>query len=436
MINMKSTKPNWNNKTLAKMEKKETLRFDYPIQRKGGQWDRLQQSLLIHSIIGGYPIPPVLVLKATVDEDSKVEFVLDGKQRTTTLLNFMAGVKDNEGQYPERAYALHEETPTVFIEDEEYVLAGKYFDELPEDVISELNSGSFQITRLEEATDEEIEELFYRWNNGTPLSKQQKTRAVMGVEKAGVIDALVKHKFITDIAKFTPLQLRRSTDEGVILQTLMLLSGKEDSFVADNLLKFSEEIRNQDISEIVKDLTETMDYIVKSGMESSGLFKPLHLPTLLLVAKKAKDEGISPIVFTAWVDDFNDAIVLKKKAKTLLGTDFDYKARYTGAGSVKSNKVQGRKEAMMKHFEKFVEKYDGYSVEPKEEKEVKVVKEVKKPAKKAEAKKEEVKEEPKGEELTDEEKAKIDAELEAELAELKLVEEMNDISKEVEKVTK
>lgn len=436
---MKTTRPNWNNKTLVKMEKKETLRFDYPIQRKGGQWDRLQQSLLIHSIIGGYPIPPVLVLKATIDEESKVEYVLDGKQRTTTLLNFMAGVKDKEGNYPERAYSLHEETPTVFIEDEEYVLAGKYFDELPEDVISELNSGSFQITRLEEATDEEIEELFYRWNNGTPLSKQQKTRAVMGVEKASVIDSLVKHKFITEVAKFTPLQLRRSTDEGVILQTLMLLSGKNESFVADNLLKFSEEIRNQDISEIVKDLTETMDYIVKSGMESSGLFKPLHLPTLLLVAKKAKDEGISPIVFTAWVDDFNDAIVLKKRAKTLLQRDFDYKAKYTGAGSVKANKVQGRKEAMMKHFDEFVEKYDGYTAEPKQEKEVKV-KEVKKPAKKAEVKveepKEEVKEEPKGEELTDEEKAKIDAELEAEIQELKLVEEMKDISKEIDKVTK
>lgn len=374
-LKMRTNKPTWTNKTLVKMEAKGDLLFNHPIQRKGGQWDALQQSLLIHSIIGGYPIPPVLVLRGTdeeVEEGKKAKpryYVLDGKQRTTTVLNYMSGKKDADEKYPERAFKLHEDTPDVIVNDETYELAGKYFEELEEDIMAELNGNSFQITSLEEATDEEIEELFERWNNGTPLTKQQKTRGLMGVTKAMEFDKLVNHPFIQEGTALTPLQLRRSADEGAVIQALMLLSGKPfESFVADNMLKFARELRSEETTELFKELTETMDYIVNSGVGKSSLFKPLHLPMVMMVAKKAKDEKVSPIVFTAWVEDFKDAINPKKKAKTLLATDFGYKNEFTGAGSVKGNKVRGRHETMLKHFGEFVEKYEIPAVEEVEDK--------------------------------------------------------------------
>ncbi len=34
-----------------------TIVFDHPMQRKAGQWDLEQQSLLIHSILAGFAIP-------------------------------------------------------------------------------------------------------------------------------------------------------------------------------------------------------------------------------------------------------------------------------------------------------------------------------------------------------------------------------------------
>jgi len=363
---MKTTKPNWNVRKLQRLANNGELRFDYPIQRASGQWDELQMSLLIHSIVGDYPVPPVAVVKAEVNNEEG-EFVIDGKQRITNTLNFIAGIKDAEtGAYPDNAYPLHEDTPEVNIEgiNEPVVLAGKYFDELPEDAQSEILSANFSIQRMEEATDEEIEEIFNRWNNGTPLTKQQKARGRMGTTNATIISNLLGHNFIQEKASFTKLQRKRSDDEAVILQAMMLMSNYElpsNGFVADNILKFASEMRDQDITDVANAVKEALDY-ADTVIESKYAFlKKLHLPTFIMVAKKAKDDNVDKEVFMAWIEDFALALNSRTKSKALVETN--YKS-YMGAGSVKKDKVLGRKDAMISHFNEFVERYEPEIEEP------------------------------------------------------------------------
>lgn len=340
---------------MQRMANNGELRFDYPIQRASGQWDELQMSLLIHSVVADMPIPPIAIAKADVEGQGEGEYVIDGKQRTTTVLNFMAGVADEEGNYPANAYKLHEATPSVTIDGEEHVLAGKYFDQLHKDLQDELSSASFMIQRMEGATDEEIEEIFNRWNNGTPLTKQQKARGKMGTANATIIAGLLNNPFIQAVSQFTPLQRKRSDDEAVILQTMMLSSGQElESFVSDKILAFAESLRDSDISENTNAIKEALDYAMESGA-TSPLFKKLHLPTVLMIAKKAKDENVDPKVFSAWVEDFNFAINGRTRDKALVKTNYK---NYTGAGSVKRDKVLGRLNAMTTHFNEFVDRYE------------------------------------------------------------------------------
>jgi hypothetical protein len=364
---MKTTKPNWNVKKLQRMSNAGELRFDYPIQRASGQWDALQKSLLIHSIVGDYPVPPIAIVKANVD-GTDGEFVIDGKQRSTTTLDFISGIKDEEGNYPASAYPLHEETPTVEIEGlGEIEIAGKYFDELHADAQAEILSSNFQIQRMEDATDEQIEELFGRWNNGTPLSKQQKARGKMGTANAVIIDKLLKHNFIQEKASFTALQRRRSDDEAVIIQTMMLMSDYEipsNGFVADNILKFASDMRDTDITEVTKAVTEALDYADTAIDSKHVLLKKLHLPTILVMAKKAHDEKIEADVFGAWIEDFNNAINGRTRDKALVKTNYK---NYTGAGSVKKDKVTGRMTTMTTHFNEFVDRYEPVIVEPTDE---------------------------------------------------------------------
>ena len=63
---MIKTNLNWTIKNLKAMyDEKHTLRMDHVIQRQSGQWDgdKLKKSLLIHSILANYPIPPLYCLK-------------------------------------------------------------------------------------------------------------------------------------------------------------------------------------------------------------------------------------------------------------------------------------------------------------------------------------------------------------------------------------
>lgn len=366
---MKTTKPSWNMKKLQRMLTTNSLSFDYPIQRASGQWDALQQSLLIHSVLADMPIPPIAIAKADVDGNES-EYVIDGKQRTTTVLNFMSGIKDKEtGRYPDTAYKLHKDTPSVNIEgiDETLDIANKYYDELHEELQSELQSSTFMIQRMEDATDEQIEEIFNRWNNGTPLTKQQKARGKMGTNNATIISHLMGHPFIQETSQFTPLQRKRSDDEAVILQSIMLLDKENlQSFVSDKILEFASDMREADITEKTNTILSVMDYLSKTA-SPSPLFKKLHLPMLLHVAQEAKEKGIDSTVFDAWVADFNTSINLRTYKKALVETDY---RNFTGAGSVKREKVLGRLDSMLKHFNTFLEVYEAPEMTEEEKKEL------------------------------------------------------------------
>ena len=63
------------------------LTFDYPIQRADGQWDKSQKALLIDSVLKGFIIPHVYIVKDGTEDFSPMS-VLDGKQRLTTLRDF------------------------------------------------------------------------------------------------------------------------------------------------------------------------------------------------------------------------------------------------------------------------------------------------------------------------------------------------------------
>ena len=117
---------NWTAKQLSKMIDKNSISFDNAVQR-GYVWDKKRKSLLIDSIITGYPIPAFFAAKNETGYD-----MLDGKQRSKTVHDFtsnefaLSGLDDYE------------------TEDGELIpLNDKHFNELPEDIQDTILSYSF-----------------------------------------------------------------------------------------------------------------------------------------------------------------------------------------------------------------------------------------------------------------------------------------------------
>lgn len=336
---MIKTTLNWTIKNLKHMyDAKETLSFDHPIQRQSSQWSNLQQSLLIHSILANFPVPAIYVQKsdsAEADDKGKVIYkysVLDGKQRMTTIFSFIDG-----------DYALNEDTPDAEIEGETYHLADKTFEELDADVQQELLRFKFQMFAFEDCSDDMIEEIFFRLNNSTPLTKPQKSKPLMGVENAKFIDSVLSGSFFAEKCNFTKLQLRKSDDMCTLLQSMMLLDHKYQgyeyiSISADEVMKYSAIIKGNYSDEQKEMLISIVDYLNLVFDEKEKLLRKINIPMVMLMADTAIKNEISASDFYDWFLYF---FVSNKQYN-----------QYCSTGSVKREKVLGRLNTMESHFNK------------------------------------------------------------------------------------
>ena len=332
---------NWTVKNLKSMyDEKETLSFNHPIQRQSAQWDNEQQSLLIHSMLANFPVPAVYVHKTeSIEVDAKGKHsytysVLDGKQRMTTVFSFING-----------EYALSEDIPHVEIEDVTYEIAGKYFEDLDEDVQQEILRFRFNIQAFEDVTDEMIEDIFFRLNNSTPLTKSQKARPLMGVENSIFINDILAGRFFTEKCTFSKMQLKRSDDMCTLLQGMMLLDNKYrdydfSSISADEVMNYSQYIKNNYPDECKDRLKRIIGFLNNVFYMKDKNLKKVNIPVLFLIADKALAESITGTNFRRWYNSFFEE---HKKEYNL----------YCSSGSIKKEKTLGRIEIMTRYFDEY-----------------------------------------------------------------------------------
>ena len=343
---MNKTKLSWTVANIEKMhDEKKVLSFDHPIQRKSEQWSDTQKSLLIHSMLANYPVPNIYVLREDsqeLDEKNKPVFnyfVMDGKQRLTSVLSYIWG------EFP-----LDENIPAIIIEDVEYQIAGKYFCDLDEPVQYEIKRYKFEIVAFEECSNREIEEIFFRLNNSTPLTKSQVAKAKVGVEIAELINELLTSKFFTTSCNFSKAQLKASDDQKVLIQSMMLLDTNNvpdfelKDFSENSILEYSESIRENYSDKQSNILKSAIQYLTDAFPEKNKQLRKISIPTLVYMADIAEDKEIKPMYFRQWFEFFTEEDGLMEDYKTFCST-----------GSTKLEKVQGRLAVMTKSFCKYHE---------------------------------------------------------------------------------
>ena len=336
---MIKTTLSWTIKNLKSMyDGKHTLQMDHVIQRQSGQWDgdRLKKSLLIHSIFANYPVPPVYCLKEAISDKDYSYSILDGKQRLTTIFDFI------DGRYP-----LDTETPSVTIDDTVYELGGKYFTDLDIECQQELLRFKFTIYGFEDADDDLIEEIFFRLNNSTPLSKPQKAMPLCGVENAKFIKSILSDRFFSEICQFSALQRRKSDDMCTLLQAMMLLDNRYEgyeftSISADEIMRYAASIKNNYSEEQKNRLYDIIDYLEKVFPEKDKMLKKINIPIVMLAADTAMGDGydpvknvyrVGPMYFRQWFSYF-------------FAECYEEYKQYCSSGSIKKEKTLKRIEIM------------------------------------------------------------------------------------------
>lgn len=345
---MIKTTLNWTVKNLKSMnDDKHTLDFSHPIQRQSGQWDgdKLKKSLLIHSILANYPVPPIYCLKEAIGGKDYSYSILDGKQRLTTIFDYI------DGRYP-----LDRETPAVVVDDITYELGGKYFTDLDLETQQDILRFKFTIYGFEDADDDLIEEIFFRLNNSTPLSKPQKSMALTGVQNASFIKSILSDRFFSEICQFSALQRRKSDDMCTLLQSMMLLDNRyEDyefaSISADETMRYAAYIKNNYSEEQKERLYDILDYLERVFPEKEKLLKKINIPVVMLAADTAMGKDydplkniyrVGPMYFRQWFSYFFDECYEEYK-------------QYCSSGSIKKEKTLKRIEIMESSLKTYFE---------------------------------------------------------------------------------
>ena len=121
------------------------INFDF--KKESSKWDEYKQSMLIHSIIYGFQVPPIYFVE---NKNKNLEYwysVIDGRQRMDTV-----------NDYLNDKFALHVNTPMYLNEE----IAGKMFSELNSDIQNKMYAWCFDIVFLRNITEDEIKEQILR----------------------------------------------------------------------------------------------------------------------------------------------------------------------------------------------------------------------------------------------------------------------------------
>lgn len=324
---LKKANIQWSGKTLCKQIEKGQVLFDCAVQRNP-VWDLSRKSLLIHSMIEGYPIPPFYFARRS---DKKYD-ALDGLQRSTAISEFIR-----------EEYCLTEDTPQITDEDGNPVeVSGKKMSELPEWAQDAIKDYSLTIYYFEDITDDEIAELFFRINNGKPLTSTELTRVKAKCIKQ--FQEIASHELIN--SSVTEAGKRRYAHENIAMQAWILCYTDVMDF---STKVFRPCIEKADVTDSqMEEMKSAMDY-VKSVYDSLNpanksdkrVLKKIktrsHLVSSIYLAAKAIREGVPQEDFSKKIYKFFDS--------SQTSTNEKYN-NSVGSGSARREKVKARIEAL------------------------------------------------------------------------------------------
>lgn len=307
---------------ICNQRKKGNISFSHKLQRPIGQWNPKMKSLLIHSLLSGFPVNPIYIV-----EENGILYTLDGSQRTSTCIAYI----NNE-------FALSKDTPNVTLQvtengepvHKEYKIAGKRFKKQDEEIQATLMACSLDFCTLSDYTDNDVREMFRRQNAGKPLNGKLLRVVKESDEFSDAVYSLANHPFMEKLV--TSTQRRNGTDRDLIIQTLMLIcTNNENDFTS---------FRNKDIDSFVADFgdncldkVETLSEAMNSFDTSFETIKiPVtSVPMILFSGYRIKKDKKSFSKFVELVNEFLNGYDRNEEYK-----------QYVQSGTSSSENVRGR----------------------------------------------------------------------------------------------
>lgn len=313
---------------------KSRMRFDDALQRDT-VWRLDQKQLFIDSILRDYPIPALYAERYTEGEDEntgkRVYSILDGKQRCTAMKQFLNGeYKLSDVADPVEYIPYETETEDEAETDEEVTetepemvdVSGMYFDDLPQELQDTIKERTLTVYYLDNMSEDEKSEMFYRLNNGVALTAIEKSR-VRAVSREKITKLATTNPLFT--GNFSEKQIKHYATEDIVFKSWIMLHIDRDKINLDNKyvrpLMETTELSDADMAELdnifsyINDAAEFLrnDLCKKTAKK---LATRTNLITVVPIVKEAMETEVSADSFAGWFETFFPEVETQRVTKT------------------------------------------------------------------------------------------------------------------------
>ena len=274
---------------LQKMQENK-LDTSISIQRRE-VWNLQMKSNLISSLIIGIPINPILLEESSAETDEY--FVIDGKQRTLTICEFLNGEfkLSRQMRYPQ-------------YDGFDYI--NKEFTDLPERIRDKITDRELEFIVNRPLAEDEREKLFYFWNQAVPLTSAELLRASLGQQTMNKVQLLTDHDFMINKVKITNPGRRKYADfEQLILYAMLQKAydeGKDIGFSKLEKDTFCDDLKGRPELLQAEKIKEILDYLNIAFKHKQEYLKKANLPMILLASNLAIQDKVIEEDFFEWAD--------------------------------------------------------------------------------------------------------------------------------------
>lgn len=288
-------------------------RTNHPSQRLYGAWRLDYRDNFIVTVLRNEDFDSIKICEQTINGVT-VDWVIDGKQRCTTLLEFRAGkfslgknlnpatITYEEIKKDENGMILKDENDNPVYEEIEYDLRGKSYKELPDALKEEFNNCTVQYVKHLDCTDEELMRHMIRYNNCSEMRPNQKMMVGMA-NIAKNIRKLSGHPFWLDCATLTDKTFINGTLERNVSEILMSINFW-DKWTKDStrMSKYLNENATKEMfNNLESELDELMDVV---GDRHKEKFTSKSAIIWVKFFDECKQKGISGDVYGKFLDSF------------------------------------------------------------------------------------------------------------------------------------
>ena len=261
-----------------------------PTYQRGLVWSKSKKQLLMDSVLRRFDIPK-LYLRAVANPPYKYE-VVDGQQRLRAIWEFC------QDKFP-----LSTECDPVH----GHAVADKRFSELPNDLVDDFQSYELSFVILEDTTEDEVEEMFTRLNNGETLTAAEKRNALHGQMKE-FVKQLTLHSFFQNVAfKNT----RFAFDQVCAQMTLLELAGGPTDTKAKALDKmYKDHIKFNEKGNIARKIKRVLNFLDNTFPEKTPELRKQNVVSLYLLVSELMEKyaiGGKEDTFKEWFIRFERA---------------------------------------------------------------------------------------------------------------------------------